>query len=169
MWNRLEIAETWDGQPIAQAERVQIAYQQTDTGDLEIEIDAPLHGDLAPTADPGPFWGLWEFEVVELFLVGPGGRYLEAEFGPHGHHLVLQLSGPRQIVARELPAQYGVETHGARWRGHARIEAVHVPSPIERINAFAIHGVDESRRYLAYSALPGPAPDFHQPHRFPSV
>ena len=169
MWNRFEIAKTWDGHQIQPAERVKIAYQVTASGDVDVEFDSPFYGDPAPDASPGPVWGLWDFEVVELFLVGADGTYSELEFGPHGHHLVLTLAGPREIVRRELPMEYRVERAGDRWRGHARIAAAWMPSSIVRFNAFAIHGQGPARRYLAHGALPGPKPDFHQPDRFPRV
>ena len=169
MWNRLEISHTWNGEPISDAERARVDFQRTADGDLTVQIEAPFHGDSAPDALAGAVWGLWEFEVVELFLVGADGRYLEAEFGPHGHHLVLQLAGPREIVAQELPVVYTAEIAEGRWRGEAHIEAPLVPWPIARVNAFAIHGDGAARRYLAHAALPGPKPDFHQPDRFPAV
>ena len=32
--------------------------------------------------------GLWDYEVVELFLLNSDTEeYLELEFGPHGHYL----------------------------------------------------------------------------------
>ena len=169
MWNRLEIAQTWDGQHIPDAERAQVSFQRAANGDLSVRVESPFYGDPAPDGPAGAVWGLWDFEVVELFLVGADGRYLEAEFGPRGHHLVLQLAGPRQIVARELPAAYEAVIAEGRWRGEARIEGALVPWPIARVNAFAIHGRGDARRYLAHAALPGPKPDFHQPHRFPAV
>lgn len=129
---------------------------------LEVHIDAPWHGDPAPEGDPGPRPALWNHEVVELFVVGPGERYLELEFGPHGHHLALRLEGVRQPVESAMPLEYTAERHNGRWRGVARVPAAWLPPGPHTANAYAIHGVGEARRYLAHTAVPGPAPDFHR-------
>ena len=42
---------------------------------LTIEMDAPYFDDPAPTDPIGTTWALWNYEVVELFLVGDDGRY----------------------------------------------------------------------------------------------
>jgi len=45
-----------------------------------IDVDAPLYNDpKSPTAQPGPVDGLWDYEVVEVFLLGSEQRYLEVE------------------------------------------------------------------------------------------
>ena len=84
MDHRWTITKTWDGRPVEQEAQVELRMRLNPDGDATIWIDAPYHNDPAPSAPPGSLWGLWEFEVVEVFIVGDGGRYLEAEFGPHG-------------------------------------------------------------------------------------
>nr|WP_276603414.1 rhomboid family intramembrane serine protease [Nannocystis pusilla] len=69
-----------------------------------------------------PIWldpGLWNFEVVELFLHAPDDRYLELEFGPHGHSLALQLHGVRNLVATVDVAFVAEPPANGRWRGRA--------------------------------------------------
>lgn len=162
-----EITRTWDGcdVPAAEAVRLQVAC---DARALRLEVDAPLHSDPPPQAPPGATPGLWNHEVVELFVAGPGTPvpYLEIELGPYGHHLVLQLRGVRQPVASELPAELVVERFGSRWRGRLSLDASLLPPRPWRCNAYAIHGVGAGRRYLAWRPLPGSAPDFHQPEHF---
>ena len=41
---------------------------------------------------------LYEYDVVECFLVGEGGRYLEVELGAGGHFLVLSFDAPRVLA-----------------------------------------------------------------------
>ena len=50
---------------------------------LSVSICAPYFGDPVPDGGvPGrPFYRLWDFEVVEVFLLGEGEKYLELEFG----------------------------------------------------------------------------------------
>ena len=161
------IGTTWNGDQVALGEHIYVGLAMTDGGDLNIQIDAPFYGDPAPGQSLGSTWELWNHEVVEVFLVGSDGHYLEAEFGPHGHYLLLQLDAPRNIVRQELPAEYDARIQHGRWQGRAVIAADLILSPINRINLFAIHGVAPDRRYMAWSPLPGSQPDFHQPGHFP--
>jgi hypothetical protein len=164
----LRIAKTWDGFPLAEADQV-VVRLDWESGDLRIRVDAPFYDDPAPTQAPGPTWALWEHEVVEVFLLGPDDNYTEIELGPHGHHLVLRLAGCRNLVARELPLDLQIERDRDRWRGIARVSAEHLPHPIQRLNAYAIHGAGMQRIYAAWAPVPGPEPDFHRLKCFPEV
>ena len=137
---------------------------------LRVAVSAPFHDDPPPPGEPGSTEGLWEYEVVELFVAGPADDdavpYTEIELSPWGHHLVLQLHGIRNRVATGLPIAFRTQRRGNLWLGVARIDMALLPQQPWRINAFAIHGVGDDRRYLAATPLPGERPDFHQPARF---
>jgi hypothetical protein len=152
----------WDGTPATPAERITLDLRARH-GALELEIDAPFHGDPPPLPAPGRVPGLWNFEVVELFLHAPADRYLEIELGPRGHWLALQLQGVRNVVDAHVTIAFVAELDSHRWRGRATIPAAILPPGLGRWNAHAIHGQGEARRYL--SALParGARPDFHRP------
>ena len=169
----LVIGRTWDGEPLPEASRttMRIAY----AGDeLVIEVDAPFAGDPPPPGPPGPTDRLWEHEVVELFVVGPDDRYTEIELNPHGHHLVLQLEGIRNIVRAKIPIALDPITHtppntpdlSPRWHTTARIPRAILPAAPTRCNAFRVSGIAPARRFEAMVALPGERPDFHQLDRF---
>ena len=160
-----DIAHTWDAAPAAPNERATVSVSTADDG-LTVTIDAPFHDDPAPPEPPGPRDGLWAFEVVEFFLVGPEETYLEVEIGPHGHHLVLLLRGRRQAHARCLPLDVAVERAGDRWRATANLPATWLPPRPWTANAFAIHGLGEARRYLCATPTGGPQPDFHRLETF---
>lgn len=164
---RFPITHLWDGTPGRPDEAVTV--EVTLGAQLAIHVDAPLHGDPAPAGPPGPTWMLWEHEVVELFVLGAGGAYTEIEIGPHGHHLVLQLDGVRSIAARELPLSLTVDTRDGRWRATAALDAALLPAGPHRVNAYAIHGVGDARRYLAWAPVPGDGPDFHRLEHFRPV
>ena len=169
----IHVDRCWDGKPAHSRERVHVMLADEEDG-LRIEVDAPFHDDPPPRGAPGPTNGLWEHEVVELFVVGRGEDstdvpYTEIELSPHGHYLVLILRGIRRTVARELPISYEAVIEGKRWRGVARIPRGLLPKEPSRLNAFAVHGVGERRRHLVWAVLPGPRPDFHQPLCFPSL
>jgi hypothetical protein len=114
---------------------------------------------------------LWNHEVVELFVLGVGepAPYLEVEVGPHGHHIVLELRGARQVARSHLPLDLRVDRSAGRWTAVARIPRSYLPPGANRANAYAIHGVGAERRYLAWSPVPGPVPDFHRIEHFPEV
>lgn len=138
---------------------------------LRIEVDARYHGDPPPGAPPGPTEGLWQFEVVEVFLAGAPGddgsvAYTEIELGPHGHHLVLRLEGVRKIAQSRLAIDFAARIDAGRWHGVASVPWSLLPHGPLTGNAYAIHGVGTARRHLAAFPVPGPAPDFHQPARF---
>lgn len=168
----LRVDRTWSGEPLAAAERAELRIDATEHG-LALVVDAPFHGDPPPPGAPGPTPGLWEHEVVELFVAGPGAdaevEYLEVELSPHGHHLVLRLAGVRRGVEEGLPLDFRAAIDGGRWRGAARIPRRWLPPPPHRAAAFALHGTGDARRYLSSLALPGERPDFHQPSRFPPI
>ncbi len=140
---------------------------------LHIQIDAPFHNDPAPDHPPGSVDGLWNFEVVELFIAGPPQRdgaipYLEVELGPHGHYLVLQLSDIRKVATQGFPLEFDAEIDfkARRWRGRAQIPASYLPPLPHHLNVYAIHGTGSKRCYLAWQPVPGARPDFHQPRCF---
>ena len=163
----LRIERTWNGEALPAEETASISLCW-EGEELVLRVKAPYAGDPPPEGPPGPVGGLWDFEVVELFLVGQAERYTEIELGPHGHHLVLRLEGVRAIVEQELAIDFEAMRHGSHWSGVARIPAELIPDPIERLNAFAIRGTGAQRSYMAWSPVPGEAPDFHRIGLFPA-
>ena len=162
----LRVAQTWKGEPLSREDTATL-HLSWEGDDLVLRVEAPFADDPAPESPPGPVWGLWDYEVVELFLVGEKDRYTEIELGPHGHHLVLRLDGVRRIVERELAIDFETMRHDGQWTGTARVPRQLLPDPIQRLNAFAIRGTGRQRRFMAWSAVPGDAPDFHRIRLFP--
>ncbi len=164
---RLHIGQTWDGRriPAEAAVWLDVSVHQDD---LIIRVDAPFHDDPPPATAPGSTEALWTYEVVELFLLGAASHYIEIELGPHGHYLVLQLEGVRQIAHRYLSITYTTERQGKRWRGDARLPLTYLPAGVNRANAYAIHGSGDRRQYLAAYPAIGDKPDFHRLDTFGS-
>ena len=156
----------WDGLPLPEEEHIQIDMHKTDAG-LSFWIHAPYYQDPLPPGETQSVWALWNYEVVELFLVGDDMQYLEAEFGPHGHHLLLWLDAPRNITQKHLPVIYHTTIEHNRWTGEGFISSTILPDKITRWNLFSIHGMSDSRKYCCMKPLNTPKPDFHQPHQFP--
>lgn len=157
----LLVGSTWDGQPLPTEGIVRVEITTAGASWI-VDIESPYHGDPAPVSAPGTFEGLWEYEVVEVFVAGDDGRYLEIELGPHGHHLVLQLRGVRHVTRRGLPIDFAATIEGSRWRGRAIVPSDYLPSGPLRGNAFAMHGAVPDRRYSAAFATEGSQPDFHR-------
>jgi hypothetical protein len=154
----------WRGHPLdGPHPRVELTKER---GEVRVAVDAPFWGDPAPQAPAGRLWGLWEYEVVEIFIAGVGPRYLELELGPHGHHLFLGLAGVRRIADDALPlASYQLDVQAERWHAVATFAAALLPEGPLRYNVCTIRGQGE-REYRSLVALPGDTPDFHQPQAF---
>ncbi len=135
----------------------------------ELEIGASFqrqHPARLPAAASGSrVANLWEYDVVECFLVGAGGRYLEIEIGAAGHFLVLEFDAPRRRVNDHetfVPA-LSFREDAELWHAQLRLPLSLVPAGLMALNAFAIAGGS----FLAHHPVPGAAPDFHQPQAFP--
>ena len=162
---RLEIACDWRGRTLPSAQHAFIEFVRS--GDqLRVSFDAPYFADPAPSGPPGPTPRLWEHEVIELFIADGAEHYLELEFGPHGHHLALELAGVRRVLRDRMPLDYDVRIDGGRYRGAAVVPVSYLPRSPARVNAYLIHGSASARCYHAHAPTLGPQPDFHQLEKF---
>ena len=160
--HRLRVETLWDGTPLAPEDHVEVNLCLMERG-LEVRIEAPFYGDAPPLAPIGSTWKLWEHEVVELFVCGADAHYTELEVGPHGHHLVLTLKGRRNIVNTVMPHELSVEPpEGGRWRAVLTLPFDTLPQRPWTLNAYAISGEGDARRYAAAYPVPGDTPDFHR-------
>lgn len=162
------VDHSWDGAPVGPEELVTLFIIPADDGGLILKFIAPLHGDPPPPGPPGPTDGLWEHEVVELFIAGAGDPvpYTEVEVGPHGHSLTLTLRGVRQVQERLVPLPVTVKRNITTWEADFSLPPALLPPPPRRFLVCAVHGPPGARRYLCVPPLPGPKPDFHQPDRW---
>lgn len=171
----LEVTQRWDGAPLPSTHHARFELRLGRDA-LHVELDAPWFGDPSPRAAKGSVERLWEYEVAELFLGGTGAPYLEIELGPSGHYLVLQLDTVRKVRQRGLRIDYRVLAQSAgsagapgRYLAEAQVPLEYLPAGVCRGNAFLIHGSGAARCYHAHAAVPGNAPDFHQPARFAAI
>ena len=162
----------------------QVSLEHTTNG-VAFDVRAPWWQNLAPEGPPRSVWGLWNFEVVEIFIVGDGGRYLELEINPYGHYLMLMLSAPRKIEQKQMsPKQmHCVRASGgsdlnarqASWSATGLISADDLPVPYRdqemvpywRVNSFWCFSNHAQRYHCCAYPLPGEQPNFHQPQYFP--
>lgn len=155
------VDRTWEGASLDE-EQISLVTLAFRGAVAEIMVDAPYHGDPAPGSPQGRCEGLWNHEVVEFFMCGDDERYVEVECGPHGHFLVLELHGSRNLVRDDVPVvDYASSIDGGRWQATLQVEMSWLPPGIRVANAYRIAGQGEARSYAA--AFPGSgAPDFHR-------
>lgn len=164
------IEHSWDGVPLSPSEHVFFALEAT-SHVLRVRVDAPFYNDPPPVGPVGSLDGLWNHEVVELFVAGPVDEegkipYLEVELSPHGHFLVIQLHGIRQRQRVLESLLFDADIRGERWEGRADIPWEWLPPGPHRCNAYAIHGLPAQRIYSAMQPVPGEQPDFHRLQHF---
>ncbi|XP_053436595.1 UPF0462 protein C4orf33 homolog isoform X2 [Nycticebus coucang] len=164
-----KIEHTWDGFPVKH-EPVFVRLNPGDRG-VMMEVSAPFFNDPpAPLGETGkPFNELWNHEVVEAFFLNDiTEQYLEVELCPHGQHLVLLLSGRRNVWKQELALSFEVSREETKWEGKAYLPWSYFPPNVTKFNAFAIHGSKDKRSYEALYPVPqqelqeGQKPDFFQ-------
>lgn len=155
------IARTWDGRDVQPEARATVGIVWDTCGNLRLRWDAPRMLGPLPRQSPGSCFGLWEYPVLEVFLVSAQGPYVELEFGPAGHWLAISLTEYRRRSEYLAGVDYRWWPWGDRWRGLA---AVTLPASHhwQRGNAFLIQRQGTERRYLAAQAGYGSRPDFHR-------
>lgn len=170
------INKTWNNQTVNETQNVDITLCY-DTN-LTIKVSAPFYDDPKlpdMSQNPGTMDKLYDYEVVEVFLLGSNEHYLEVELGPRGQYLVLQLAGYRNVTRSliDIP-HYQAQIDGHRWHGLATIPNDLLPEKITHFNAYAIHGSNETRQYM--SLFPAPyndsnytQPDFHRLELFGQI
>jgi hypothetical protein len=180
----LKIDQTWHGEVLAESEQIKVVLDFLDEQRLSVHLIAPYFRNEAPPCPSGSTWGLWQYEVVEVFLIWDTHQYLEIEMGPHGHHLLLALDGIRQIKQAFIPVNYEAQILGDFWQGTLFLD---LAKPIlkdsyvsrfkwqnlKALNAFAIHQplkmetAKEKRFCVAFAvAKQNEAPNFHCIDRF---
>jgi hypothetical protein len=165
---RLPIERHWHGE---ESKEVRGSVELSQVGaSLELRAELRQRRPLrAPELPSGTRCdGLWNYDVVECFLAGAGGRYLEIEIDSQAHWLVLGFRARRvrssEFSELRLSVSRGLRADAAWW-ATLRLPLALLPRGLRSINAFAI----ASGHFLAYHPLPGPAADFHQPDRWPAA
>lgn len=167
------IKKSWNNQSVAEHDNIHLHFEfvynnETNGQDLHIKVQAPFYDDphINDTTPVGSMDKLWELEVVEVFLLGSDERYLEIEFSPKGQYLLLQLHGYRNVIKSPLYIDiYSAKIHDKEWSGSYVIPSNYIPTNLSKFNAYAIHGTDNARQYLALFPTPFGKytdPDFHR-------
>ncbi|RMZ94708.1 hypothetical protein BpHYR1_018391 [Brachionus plicatilis] len=168
-----KIETTWNNETINH-EPVKFTFEpDADSVGLVIKIDAPFFNDPAkPSEKIGEFFNLWDYEVAEVFFLNKEGKYLELEFGPHGHFVSILFKGPQDVVNKSLIVDYQAEISENRWSGIAKIPEAYFPINTTKMNAYAIHGSDKNRVYESLFPTPNGKyehPNFHRLEYFRNI
>ena len=125
------------------SQQPQISISLTQEKAIKIEFVAPFLGNQPPDFPRGRLWGLWEYEVLELFIAGANEEYLELEFGPFEHHLALYFEGERMLKEDRVdlkdlsfwrtsrPLETQVATAAGQWGGRCLISQEQLPPSLK--------------------------------------
>ena len=118
---------------------VKVSIEDKHRAYFDLYIDAPFYGDPKPLIGPGRVTDLWCHEAIEVALTGSDDRYLEIEFGPHGHWLMLTLDGGLALTDDEVGVRsYQSWIKEGRWRGRATVYRAHFPKGIVKLRCAAL-------------------------------
>ena len=162
------IERFWDGAPSPpHGYRATGLIVQSEKG-LHVNVRARLPlGHRSPSAPTGTrLERLWEYDVVELFLVAEDRTYLEIELGAYGHWLILGFDDVRHRTHdyEDLNPEHTYTAVDSKWwESSILIPPDMIPDHPKRANAFAI----SDGEFYAWHPVPGKVPDFHQPETYP--
>ncbi len=166
----LSVTHLWNGS-VCPDERIRASVSLSQVqGGISVCVEAPvLHEQHIPDAPIGSrIADLWNYDVVEVFFVGPGHEYLELELGAGGHWLLLGFDRIRHTRDSYTELKPGIQykkTLEKTWVSEIVVPWEIIPENLRGLNAFVI----ASGQFLAYTLLPGAEPDFHQPDFYPSA
>jgi alpha-galactosidase len=182
---RIEIISYWNGR--SRRQNRQTESNQTSVRSLWnrnalfVRFDCSFDSlNLRTDRDFGkPAMGLWEFDVVELFLRRPGSPgYFEFESSPSGHWLDARINQPRKDADFEWDSRMETATRLDRgsgiWISILRIPFASITPEQEapeagaawRTNLFRVYGKHPHRHYLSWRPTFTENPDFHVPDAF---
>lgn len=134
----------------------------------------PWETDKVFTSDWGKNWGLWNKDVVEVFLqlrsdeADVKAPYLELQVSPLNQPFALIIFEPRKIFSAPKILDFN---HDSKVDGRVWVARIKVKLPSELKGKHLYGGffacLDHApREFYALEPNPEPAPDFHRPEFF---
>ncbi|MBI3556580.1 MAG: hypothetical protein HY074_09980 [Deltaproteobacteria bacterium] len=122
-------------------------------------------------------WGLWDWDVVELFVsANDSAIYYEFQLSPLDQFFELEIFEPRVRINKEFVSNFvhAVEQVAAdAWKAVFKIPLAPLgwdgKMDSLRGNAFAILGPPGARSYLSLNLPKQAKPDFHLPQYFKKI
>lgn len=125
-------------------------------------------------------WGLWEFDVVELFIRAVGTHpYYEFQLSPLGQPFELEITEPRKIWNTHYRSRFKGSAqvlNDKEWTASFEIPLDSLGAYVETCtslalegNFFAILGSPGARTYWSAFLPEQEQPDFHTPQYFKKI
>jgi hypothetical protein len=117
-------------------------------------------------------WGLWDFDVVEVFIQKKceKNHYLELQVSPLNQKFALLVKEPRKetIEIKSLSSDISSTQTESGFKACFEIEVADIPGDSNEIyaNFFACLGPKENRSYFALNINKEAEPDYHRPELF---
>lgn len=117
-------------------------------------------------------WGLWETDVVELFISKSPQRtpYLELQLSPLSQKFALVVETPRKYFSypEELNITVKSRVGPGRWDGELLVPYEQIPGDSRELygNFHACLGHSANRCYYGFQINSDQHPDFHRPDLF---
>ncbi|TGE25823.1 hypothetical protein E5K00_11715 [Hymenobacter aquaticus] len=168
--------------PAAARPAVQARWQLSPEGYFDVTFRVTLPAGAAWNTNPDfsrtdyrANWGLWEHDVVELFLQprphpdATAAPYLEVQVSPLGQPFALLIEEPARHFAPPPALAYLKEIvlEPAVWQTRLRVQVPdYAPGAPLFGNLTACLGPAGARTYWGLQLSAGPEPDFHRPVDF---
>lgn len=117
-------------------------------------------------------WGLWNTDVVELFITRSQNKtpYLELQLSPLSQKFALVVETPRQKFAypKTLDVIVKSRVEKGRWDGEILLPVKQIPGASNELfgNFHACLGDSQNRCYFGFEINSDELPDFHRPDLF---
>jgi hypothetical protein len=113
-------------------------------------------------------WGLWEYDVFEVFISRDGINYLEVQVSPLSQNFVLSITKPR--LEYKVPTKFTGKTETIStnpWCAQIIIPINEIPGKTNILtgNCFSVIGSGK-REHFALNTNEESDPDFHRPDLF---
>lgn len=145
----------------------------------EIKISFDIHKDkLATHTDFTPEhwdnWGLWEYDVVEVFITKDKNpnHYLELQVSPLNQKLALEIFEPRKVFEKTNPHGVEVQAEATQvgFKANFTIPLNIIPGEEKIVKAnfhACLHNKEQNKTYyFSMQANPETKADFHRPEYF---
>lgn len=111
-------------------------------------------------------WGLWDFDVVEVFLTYNKKEYIELQVSPLNQNFALKIIEPREIYNRpdDLEFKSDVVSNCYNWNTKLRINKSLIPGHETDHKIFGnLHAIlGQDREHYSYNVNTESKPDFHR-------
>lgn len=114
-------------------------------------------------------WGLWEYDVVEVFIKKEGNTYLELQVSRFEQPFALIIEKPREVFykPKELKTEFSSTNIGNTWKSLIKIPFSEIPGTGNILygNCFSCLG-HGNRSFYGLNINTDSSPDFHRPELF---